>query len=92
MKTIKYAATCLSVFILIICTIHNSSQTLSVKSLDSIYLLPADNSDLYLPFVANSISPIIPNTTNVLGEDSIAHLISISADYTTFVFYLTLDN
>ncbi|MCC6606238.1 MAG: formylglycine-generating enzyme family protein [Anaerolineae bacterium] len=45
----------------------------------------ADN-ELFLPVVMNTLTPIIPDTTEVLTEDTTQHLLSVSEDGATFTF------
>ncbi|MCP4360384.1 MAG: SUMF1/EgtB/PvdO family nonheme iron enzyme, partial [Chloroflexi bacterium] len=42
--------------------------------------------DLFLPFISSSLTPIIPDTTEVLTDDTTQHLVSVSGDGATFTF------
>lgn len=41
---------------------------------------------VYLPHISSSLSPIIPDTTNVLSETTTQYLTAVSPDGTTFTF------
>ena len=43
-------------------------------------------SNVYLPMVSNDLPPIIPETTEVLTEESTQHLVAVSSDGATFTF------
>ncbi|MCA9935852.1 MAG: hypothetical protein KC415_18080, partial [Anaerolineales bacterium] len=47
---------------------------------------PAADNELFLPVVMNPLPPIIPDTTEVLTDDTTQHLVSVSADGATFTF------
>lgn len=45
-----------------------------------------EDSYVYLPVVTNPLPPIIPDTTEVLSDDTTEHLVSVSDDLSTFTF------
>ena len=49
----------------------------------------ANNSTVYLPAIANDLTPIIPETTKVLPETTTQYLSSISDDGSEFTFSQT---
>ena len=64
-----------------------SQPVLSLETTLAMSEQESDVPDIFLPVVMNNyLPPIIPETTNVLTEDTIEHLSSISGDGSIFTF------
>lgn len=61
-------------------------RTAQSSQADSTVADATTTSNIFLPIVRNNLPPIIPETTEVLTEESTQHLVSISTDGTILTF------
>lgn len=83
MRIPRYANLLIGIMVLFIVVLSITSSSQSTPQVEA--KIEGEN-DVFLPVIANSLTPIIPETTEVLTEETTDELITISQDGAVFTF------